>query len=96
MRHLRRWGAAYILALLFVGSWLGQLVAMQSKIQQEGWAEFWSATFENWQSEWLQLLAQALLVVALADQVFRRGVEDSRRIEAKLDRLLEEREKRTA
>lgn len=89
MRHLRRWGAVYILAVLFVGSWAGQLVAMQPTIQQEGWSEFWSATTENWQSEFLQLLVQAVLIVALADRVFRRGAEDSRRIERKLDRLLE-------
>ena len=26
MRHVRRWGAVYLLLLLFVGSWLGQFL----------------------------------------------------------------------
>ena len=38
--------------------------------------QFWSATFENWQSEWLQLAVQAILIAALADYLFRKGNTD--------------------
>ncbi|HEX5566091.1 MAG TPA: hypothetical protein VFY14_03995 [Streptomyces sp.] len=93
MNHMRRWGVLYLLAVLFVASWVGQLVAMQPAIQQEGWSEFWSATTENWQSEFLQLLFQAGVVGAMAPVLFRKSIEDSRRIEAKLDKLLRQQEK---
>ncbi|WP_086559882.1 hypothetical protein [Streptomyces africanus] len=88
MQHLRRWGAVYILVLLFAGSWAGQLVAMQPKIDQEGWSEFWSATFENWQSEWLQLVFQAILLLGAKHIMFKADARDLERIESKLDRAL--------
>lgn len=87
MQHLRRWGAVYILALLFTGSWAGQLVAMQPTIQQEGWHEFWSATFENWQSEWLQLVFQAVLLLGAKHLLFKVDAQDLERIEHKIDAL---------
>jgi hypothetical protein len=88
-RHLRRWGAVYILAVLFAGSWIGQAVAMQPAIAEQGWSEFWAATFENWQSEYLQLVVQAVLLLGLKHALFRADAEDLERIEAKLDRLLQ-------
>jgi hypothetical protein len=88
MNHLRNWGAVYILAALFAGSWLGQLLAMQPTIAEQGWAEFWAATFENWQSEWLQLVFQAVLLLGAKHWLFRADARDLERIEAKLDQLL--------
>ena len=79
MRHMRRWGAAYILAGLFVASWIGQAV-VQLKVVKGTGGEFWAATFENWQSEWFQLFVQAVLVVGLADRLFRKSTEDIREI----------------
>ncbi len=46
------------------------LVEIGNEAQQNGqpfsmeefWPRFFSATFENWQSEWLQLLVQAVLL----------------------------------
>lgn len=86
--HMGRWGALYLLVLLFAGSWVGQFLAQLPKIEQEGAAEFWAATFENWQSEFLQLAVQAGIVVALAGRVFRVSTQDRERIEAKVDELL--------
>lgn len=86
--HWRRWGVVYILAVLFLASWAAQLVAQLPKIGGEGWTEFWSATFENWQSEWLQLATQAWLVVGLADRVFTKSKEDVARLESKVDALV--------
>jgi disulfide bond formation protein DsbB len=85
MQHARRWGAVYILLLLFAGSWAGQLLAMQQTIAQEGWTEFWSATFENWQSEWIQLIFQAILLLGAKHWLFQVDAEDLERIEAKID-----------
>ncbi|MFH8805212.1 hypothetical protein ACH4F6_37680 [Streptomyces sp. NPDC017936] len=88
MRHFRYWGAVYILALLFAGSWAGQAWAMQPEIHDKGWVEFWSATFENWQSEWLQLVFQAVLLLGAKHLMFKADARDLERIEAKLDRAL--------
>lgn len=86
MTHMRRWGAVYILGVLFLGSWLGQLWAMQPKIKSEGWSEFWSATFENWQSEWFQLIFQAILLLGAKHWLFQADARDLERIEEKIDR----------
>lgn len=76
MSHFRRWGAVWILVALFLGSWLGQFFNQLDEVTQEAkthgeqflWADFWpqffSATFENWQSEFLQLAFQAVLVAS--------------------------------
>lgn len=89
MRHLRRWGAVYILGLLFAGSWIGQAIAMQPEITEQGWSTFWAATFENWQSEWAQLVVQAVLLLGAKHWLFQADAEDLERIESKLDRLLD-------
>lgn len=88
--HFRRWGAIWILALLFAGSWAGQLVTMQPVIEQQGYAEFWAATFENWQSEMAQLALQAILIGAFSNALFRAGQTDLNRIESKIDELLKD------
>jgi hypothetical protein len=71
--HFGRWGAVYILASLFLLSWTGHAVLEWLSYTQEQddhgipatasgyWVEFGRATLENWQSEWLQLLGEALL-----------------------------------
>ncbi|SET48678.1 hypothetical protein [Nonomuraea wenchangensis] len=92
MKHFRRWGAVYILAVLFAGSWIGQAVAMQPEIAEKGWTEFWAATFENWQSEYLQLIIQATLLLGAKHLLFQADARDLERIEAKLDRLLGDRD----
>lgn len=89
MKHFKSWGAVYILLLLFLGSWLGQFISMQSEINEKGIAEFWSATFENWQSEWLQLVAQAVLLLGMKHLIFKADSKDQERLEAKIDTLVE-------
>jgi hypothetical protein len=64
MSHIRRWGAVWVLVALFLGSWIGQYVGMVAEPGPYEWAEFWAATFENWQSEFLQLAFQAVLVAS--------------------------------
>ncbi len=49
----------------------------QSWVQTMGSADFWwqflSATLENWQSEWLQLATQTLLLLYVSSKINRFG-----------------------
>jgi hypothetical protein len=107
-RHLRRWGAAYVLLALFLGSWFGQLVTQvrveQNEAAEHGetfvWSDFWyqffASTFENWQSEFLQLFVQGVLLLGPLMYVLWQADEnadksDVKRLEDKLDRILDQR-----
>lgn len=83
---MKRWGAAWILLALFVTSWTAHAVVQLVLLKETG-LDFWHSTLENWQSEWLQLLVQAVLVVGLADKLFKKSTEQMDRIEKKLDEL---------
>ncbi|WP_051574882.1 DUF6766 family protein [Mycobacterium sp. URHB0044] len=99
MRHIRRWGAVYVLLLLFFGSWLGQFLSQLSEFRSEQamhgqpfmWSEYWTSfmasTLENWQSEWLQLVFQAILLLGAKHWIFKVDAEDMERLEAKIDRI---------
>jgi disulfide bond formation protein DsbB len=101
MRHFRRWGAVYVLIVLFLGSWLGQLFTQISQFRTEqamhqepfSWgdffAQFFASTFENWQSEWLQLIFQAILLLGAKHWLFQVDAEDLERIEKKVDAVSE-------
>ena len=101
VRHFRRWGAVYLLLLLFLGSWVGQLLTQltefRSDQQMHGepflwadfFAQFFSSTFENWQSEWLQLIFQAILLLGAKHWLFQVDAEDLERIEKKVDSIQE-------
>ncbi|MBQ0927118.1 DUF6766 family protein, partial [Saccharopolyspora endophytica] len=53
--------------------------------------QFFSATFENWQSEWLQLIFQAILLMGAKHWLFQAEAKDLERIEDKLDDVLSQR-----
>ncbi|GGC05895.1 DUF6766 family protein [Cellulomonas carbonis] len=88
---------------LFLLSWAGQLVFQlveeRNQAAQHGsafeWAEFWpsflASTFENWQSEFLQLVWQAAGLAMFYFWGSSQSKEGDERIEAKIDRLLIER-----
>jgi Domain of unknown function (DUF6766) len=94
--HWRRWGAAYLLLCLFLASWIGQFVAtlidVGNEARQHGeqfqlaeyWPRFLSATFENWQSEWLQLLVQAVVLLGLKHVLFKADAEDMEQVQLDL------------
>lgn len=86
-RHFQYWGALYILFVLFVGSLIGQFV-YQVLLGGEDMNKFLSAVFENWQSEWIQLFLQALLIQGLGHVLYRKETEDQERMEDKLDCIL--------
>jgi hypothetical protein len=71
-KHLKDWGAVYIILALFLGSWVGQALAMRD----DGPEKFWAATFENWQSEFLQLAFQAVVLLGLRHVLFKADAED--------------------
>ena len=57
----------------------------------DSWPQFWASTFENWQSEFLQLIWQAAGLALLLFWGSSQSKESDERVEAKLDALLEER-----
>jgi hypothetical protein len=99
--HLKRWGAAYLLLALFVASWAGQFVATivevgneaQAHGQEFSMAEFWpqflGATFENWQSEWLQLLVQAVVLLGMKHVLFKADAIDMEQVQLDLAEIKE-------
>jgi hypothetical protein len=99
--HLKRWGAAYLLLALFVASWAGQFVAMLIEVGNEArqhgqpfelhefWVRFWSATFENWQSEWLQLLVQAVILLGMKHVLFKADAADTEQMQLDLTEIKE-------
>ena len=87
-KHFQYWGALYILVLLFVGSFVGQFI-YQVMLGKDDVIQFLAAVFENWQSEWIQLFVQALLIQALGHVLYKKEKEDQERIERKLDNVLD-------
>ena len=102
-KHLQHWGAVYLLFALFLGSWIGQFLTQAVAVAKEAhargdvfeWGDFWShflaSTFENWQSEWLQLFVQAGVLLGMKHLIFKADAADLERLDANLDRLLDER-----
>jgi hypothetical protein len=102
-KFTKAYSFAIVTAVLFLLSWTGQfvtqLISEKNEAQQHGeafqWSDFWpqflSSTFENWQSEFLQLVWQAVGLAFLFLWGSSQSKESDERMEAKLDRLLQER-----
>jgi hypothetical protein len=98
----RNWGAVFILLAFFLGSWGGQFINQLAVQRQESaehnqpfqmedfWPQFWASTFENWQSEWLQLATQALLISGFAAVVFRKQDEEHFKTQLMIEELRKE------
>ena len=50
---------------------------------------FWSATFENWQSEWLQLLVQAVVLLGMKHVMFKADAADMEQVQLDLTEIKE-------
>jgi hypothetical protein len=97
--HFKRWGAAYLLLVLFLASWGAQFVTTLIEVGNDArehgqtfqMAEFWptflSATFENWQSEWLQLLVQAVVLLGLKHVLFKADAIDMEQVQLDLTEI---------
>lgn len=99
-RILKAYGFGIVTAGMFLLAWSAQFVAQAMTLaneahehgQQFSWGDFWPAflasTFENWQSEFLQLIWQAAGLALLFMWGSSQSREGGERIEGKLDRLL--------
>ena len=102
-RFAKAYGFALVTGLFFLLSWAGQFFAQMITVRNDAeehgqsfeWADFlpqfFSSTLENWQSEFLQLVWQAVGLALLLFWGSSQSKESDERIEAKLDRLLAER-----
>lgn len=98
----RRYSFALVTGTLFLLSWAGQLVFQAAAVRGDAaehgqaftWGDFWpqflASTFENWQSEFLQLVWQAAGLAAFYYWGSSQSRESDDRLEAKVDRLLQE------
>ena len=99
--HFKRWGAAYLLLALFLASWAAQYISMlievgndarqhgQSFEMSEFLPQFWASTFENWQSEWLQLLLQAVILLGMKHVLFKADAADTEQMQLDLTEIKE-------
>lgn len=90
-----------VLVALFLASWLGQFVSQLIEVgnnaeehgQQFTWADYWpqffSATFENWQSEFLQLFTFVVLTAMLIHRDSAESADGDDEMTAMLEELLE-------
>ena len=102
-RFFTAYSFGIVTGALFVLSWVGQLVFQMIEARNDAaehgstfaWEQFWpqflSSTFENWQSEFLQLVWQAAGLALFYFWGSSQSKEGDERIEAKIDRLLVER-----
>lgn len=89
-----------LFALSWIGQFVFQLIEVRNESAQHGesfeWLQFWpqflSATFENWQSEFLQLVWQAAGLAIFYFWGSSQSREGAERMEAKVDALLKERD----
>src|SRR5215210_673797 len=98
---LGRYGLSIVLAGMFLASWIGQFISQlievgndarehgQSFSMSEFWPQFWSATFENWQSEFLQLLTFVVLLLAMKHVLFKADAEDMEQVQMDLAEIKE-------
>jgi hypothetical protein len=99
--HLRRWGAVYLMLVLFLTSWVAhfftQMIAFGDEARSHGEAfhmneylpEFFASTFENWQSEWLQLFFQAIVLLGLKHVLFKADAADMEQVQLDLTEIKE-------
>jgi hypothetical protein len=93
---------AIVTGALFLLSWVGQFVFQLIEVRNDAaehgsvfeWVQFWpqflSSTFENWQSEFLQLVWQAVGLALFFFWGSSQSREGNERVEAKLDALLKQ------
>ena len=99
MKLLKNYGLSITLAALFLISWLGQGVFQWQEFlseqeehnrpaeMQEFIAPFLSATFENWQSEFLQLLTFVVLTSFLIHKGSHESKDSDDRMQAQLNKI---------
>lgn len=61
----------------------------QSFSMDDFWPQFFSATFENWQSEWLKLLVQAVVLLGMKHVLFKADALDMEQMRLDLAEIKE-------
>lgn len=96
---IRNYGLSMILFVLFVLSWIGQSISQWIEFQKTEIAHgqevtlggfiptFWSATFENWQSEFLQLFSFVVLATYFIHKNSPQSRDGDDRRDAQLNRI---------
>lgn len=96
---LKNYSLSIVLALLFVGSWIGQGLTQYQEYKQEAQSHsqelnsqefinsFFAATFENWQSEFLQLFTMVILTSFLIHKGSPQSKESTDKMEKSLRRI---------
>jgi hypothetical protein len=95
----RDYGLSITLGLLFLLSWVAQFftqwTAVANDAREHGveptWSEFWpqflSSTFENWQSEFLQLLTFVVLTAFLIHRGSHESKDGDEELKAMIERV---------
>jgi hypothetical protein len=103
-RFHKAYSFGLVTGAFFLMSWLAQflfqMVVVRNEAEQHGqtfsWSDFlpqfFSSTFENWQSEFLQLVWQAAGLALFYFWGSSQSRESDDRLEAKIDALLKERD----
>jgi hypothetical protein len=81
---MKNYALGLALGTLFLLSWLGQWMTTD-----EGVIHFWNATFENWQSEFLQLFCMVVLTKYLIFKGSPQSRDGDDEMQAMLRRLIE-------
>jgi hypothetical protein len=104
VKLLRNYGLSVVLAVLFLGSWILQSLTgwVEFAAEQQAHGEtaqlfgasgyFWAwmqATFENWQSEFLQLFTMVVLVSFLIHRGSQQSKDSDEELRAQLDEIEE-------
>jgi hypothetical protein len=102
-RFIKAYAFGLVTGLFFLLSWAAQFIfqmmEVRNEAQQHGqqftWSDFFpqffQSTFENWQSEFLQLIWQAAGLALFYYWGSSQSKESDDRLEAKVDALLRER-----
>jgi hypothetical protein len=97
----KNYNLSIVLLFLFLGTWILQFFAEWQEVWNDAhvhgetftWSEFWpkffSSTFQNWQSEFLQLFTFVVLTTYLIHKGSAESRDGQDRLEKKLDRLLD-------
>jgi hypothetical protein len=85
MTFLKNYSLSIVLFILFAASWGGQFLTTEGHV----WAnDFWNATFENWQSEFLQLFTFVVLATYLIHKDSPQSRDGDDEMQKKLDEIL--------
>jgi len=96
---LRNYSLSLVLLLLFLASWVAQFLFQLQEVanqaaehgQSFAWDEFWPqfgvSTFENWQSEFLQLLTFVILTSFLIHKGSAESKDSDDKMQASLDKI---------